>query len=84
MTISTEEKSLHTHVIVCAERYAKLETRISDLDSRMTKMECHLVDIKTSLAGVDSGQLKTIISIGTTIVGVLLTGLITLIVKLAG
>ena len=44
----------------------------------MDKVEDHLIDIKNTLATQDSGQYKTLITIGTTIIGVLITGLITL------
>jgi hypothetical protein len=73
-----EKKSLEAHVELCAERYNSLETKLSSLEERMDKVEDHLVDIKNTLASADSGQYKTLVTIGTTIIGVLITGLITL------
>jgi prefoldin subunit 5 len=78
-----EKKSLEAHVELCAERYNSLEAKLISLEDRMDKVENHLVDIKATLTANDSGQYKTLIAIGTTIIGVLITGLITLGVHLA-
>ena len=78
-----EKKSLEAHVELCAERYANLDNKLSNLETRMDKLEGHIVDIKTSLSDTSSGQYKTLITIGTTIVGVLIAGLISVIVNLA-
>ena len=78
-----EKKSLEAHVELCAERYNSLETKLDNLELRMNKVEDHLVDIKNALSNADSGQYKTLVAIGTTIIGVLITGLITLGVHLS-
>jgi len=78
-----EKKSLEAHVELCAERYNNLESKLCSLEERMNKVENHLVDIKNTLAAADSGQYKTLVAIGTTIIGVLITGLITLGVHIA-
>jgi len=78
-----EKKSLEAHVELCAERYNSLEEKLTNLESRMDKVENHLVDIKTALSNQDSSQYKTLVTIGTTIIGVLITGLITLGVHIA-
>jgi|TARA_R110000868_G_scaffold247090_1_gene503574 hypothetical protein len=77
-----EKKSLEAHVELCAERYANLDNKLSNLETRMDKLEGHIVDIKDSLSGNDSGHYKTLITVGTTILGVLIAGLITVIVNL--
>lgn len=74
-----EKKSLEAHVELCAERYSNLENKLSNLETRMDKFENYLVDIKNSLSGNDQGQYKTMITIGTTILGVLIAGVITLV-----
>ena len=78
-----EKKSLEAHVELCAERYDNLDTKLTNLEARMNKVEDHLVDIKTALSNQDSSQYRTLITIGTTIIGVLITGLITLGVHIA-
>ena len=59
-----------------------LETKLDSLESRMDKLEGYLVEIKNSLSTNDSGQYKTLITIGTTIIGVMITGIITALVHL--
>lgn len=71
-----EKESLEAHVELCAERYEKLENKLSHLTSRMDKMEMYLMDIRNTLLESKSGQYKLIISIGTTITAVLLAALI--------
>ena len=83
MAYEIEKKSLEAHVELCAERYSNLETKLDNLEHRMDTLETHIVDIKNVLSSNDSGQYKTLITIGTTIIGVLITGLITLGVHLA-
>jgi hypothetical protein len=48
----------------------------------MDKMEKYILEIRNSLSGAENSQYKTIIAIGTTIVGALVAGAITLIVHL--
>jgi chromosome segregation ATPase len=74
-----EKKSLEAHVELCAERYSNLENKLTNLDSRMDKLELHIVDIKDSLGKVGNDGSKTIITIGTSILGVLIAGIITLL-----
>jgi len=71
-----EKKSLEAHVELCAERYSNLETKLTNLDGRMDKLEGHIVDIKDSLSRVGSEGNKTLITIGTAIFVAVLTGLI--------
>jgi prefoldin subunit 5 len=78
-----EKKSLEAHVELCAERYNSLEAKLISLEERMNKLEDHLVDIKNIMSGNDSGNYKTLITIGTTIIGVLIAGLISLGAHLA-
>lgn len=95
ITTEIEKTNLEAHVEICAVRYASLEQKLSNLESRMDRVDEHLVDIKTALAivtqgkeqsapkGEDANPYKTMIAIGTTIIGVLITGIITLLVKLS-
>lgn len=71
-----EKKSLEAHVELCAERYINLDTKLDNLESRMDKIEGHIVDIKDSLGKVGSEHNKTLITIGTAIFVALLSGLI--------
>ena len=81
-TTDIEKKSLEAHVELCAERYSNLETKLINLDSRMDKLEGHIVDIKDSLAKVGGEGNKTLITIGTAVFVALLTGMIGVILHL--
>lgn len=81
-TTDIEKKSLEAHVELCAERYSNLETKLDNLEGRMDKLEGHIVDIKDTIRNVGNDNNKTIITIGTTIGGVLITAVIGLLVHL--
>jgi predicted nucleic acid-binding Zn-ribbon protein len=78
-----EKKNLEAHVELCAERYEALDNKLTNLDTRMTKLEEHIVDIKDSIANKTGGIDKQTITIGTTILGVMFTAIITLLIHLA-
>ena len=71
-----EKQNLEAHVELCAVRYGSLETKLNNLEQRMDKLELHLIDIKNSLADKISGGDKQTISIFTTMMGVVLAGLL--------
>jgi len=79
---SIEKKSLEAHVELCAERYSNLENKLNSLEGRMDKLEEHTVDIKDSLGRVGNEGNKTLITIGTSILGILITAVIGLLVHL--
>lgn len=82
-TTDIEKKNLEAHVELCAERYAALENKLDNLDERMTIIERHIVDIKDSITNKTGGINKQMIAIGTTIVGVMFTAIISLLIHLA-
>ena len=74
-----EKKSLEAHVELCAERYENLEHKLSNLTGRMDKMEIYLMDIRNTLLENKSSHHKTIITIGTSILAVLLAAIIAIL-----
>jgi predicted nucleic acid-binding Zn-ribbon protein len=82
-TTDIEKKNLEAHVELCAERYMALENKLDNLDERMTTIERHIVDIKDSITNKTGGINKQMIAIGTTIVGVMFTAIISLLIHLA-
>jgi hypothetical protein len=56
--------------------------KLENLDHRMDKLESHIVDIKDSLGRVGGEGNKTIITIGVSVFGIVLTALLGLIVHL--
>lgn len=77
-----EKENLEAHVELCAERYRQLETKLDGLEKRMDKLEEHVVFIRGHLAETGNSQNKQLITIGTTIIGILMTSVIGLIVHL--
>ena len=71
-----EKKNLEAHVEICAVRYSNLETKLSNLEQRMDKLEVYLVGIKDKLEERldDRSQKNTGYII--TILGVLLSALL--------
>ena len=82
MSTDIEKQSLEAHVELCAERYDKLETQLNSVEKKVEKLEEHVIAIRESLAGSGDRQSKQLIAIGTAIISVLITGLITVIVHL--
>lgn len=83
MSTHIEKENLEAHVELCAERYKQLETKLSDLDERMTKVEGYLIEIKETINKKSGDTSKTIIAIGTTIIGAMFAAIITLLINLA-
>jgi hypothetical protein len=80
---SIEKKSLEAHVELCAERYTTLQAKLDSLGAKVAALESHVLFIREALAGTPGKSSKMIITIGTTIIGVLIAGLITAIVALS-
>ena len=83
MAYEIEKKSLEAHVEICAERYSSLETQFNNLVTRMDSLEGHIIEIKDSITKVGNDGSSKIITIGTTIFGVLLTAVLGILVHLA-
>lgn len=82
-TTAIEKENLEAHVELCAERYKQLENKLTDVEQRLDKVESHLIEIKDSITTKTSGIDGKFITIGTTILGVMFTAIITLLVHLA-
>ena len=82
-TTDIEKKNLEAHVELCAERYKNLDHKLSNLDDRMTVIEGHIVDIKESITNKTGGINKQMIAVGTTVLGVMFTAIISLLIHLA-
>jgi predicted nucleic acid-binding Zn-ribbon protein len=82
MSTRIEKESLEAHVELCAERYEKLESKLETVEKKVEKLETHIIAIREALAGSGDKQSKQLIAIGTAIVSVLMTGLLTVLVHL--
>ena len=81
-TTAIEKENLEAHVELCAERYNQLNEKLDNLDRRLTAVEEHLVAIRNSITNKTGGINKQLITIGTTVMGVLATAVIGLLVHL--
>jgi predicted nucleic acid-binding Zn-ribbon protein len=81
-TTAIEKENLEAHVELCAERYNQLNEKLDNLDRRLTTVEEHLLAIRESITNKTGGINKQLITIGTTIMGVLATAVIGLLVHL--
>ena len=71
-----EKKSLEAHVEICAVRYGALETKLTNLEQRMDKMEMYLIGIKESLENKLEDRSKSVMGWTITILGVLLSAIL--------
>ena len=81
-TTAIEKENLEAHVELCAERYSQLNEKLDNLDRRLTTVEEHLLAIRESITNKTGGINKQLITIGTTVMGVLATAVIGLLVHL--
>jgi len=81
VSTNIEKTNLEAHVELCAERYEKLEHKLEAVEKKVEQLEHHVIDIKQTLAGAGDRQSKQLIAIGTAIISVLITGLITILVN---
>lgn len=59
-TTNIEKKSLEAHVELCAERYGALESRLDNVDSKISQLEkiiCEVRDMVQSMAEKRNDQL---------------------------
>lgn len=82
MSSAIEKENLEAHVELCAERYKNLNDKLENLDDRMHKIEGLMLEIKSSIESKPNESNKTIIAIGTTIVGAMIGAIVTLVVHI--
>jgi prefoldin subunit 5 len=81
-TSSIEKENLEAHVELCAERYRQLNMKLDTLDTKVTSMEGMISEIKNSLADANDKHNKQLITIGTSLIVVLIGAIVTLVVAL--
>lgn len=82
-TTAIERENLEAHVELCAERYKQLESKLIDVEQRLDKVESHLIEIKDTITNKTSGIDSRFITIGTTVLAVMFTAIISLLIHLA-
>lgn len=81
-TSSIEKENLEAHVELCAERYRQLNMKLDTLDSKVTSMEGMISDIKNSLSEANDKHNRQLITIGTSLIVVLVGAIVSLVVAL--
>ena len=77
-----EKENLEAHVELCAERYRQLNMKLDTLDTKVTSMEGMISDIKNSLSEANDKHNRQLITIGTSVIVVLIGAIVTLLVAL--
>ena len=77
-----EKENLEAHVELCAERYKQLNMKLDSLDNKVTSMEGMISEIKNSLSESSDKHNRQLITIGTSLIVVLIGAMVTLIVHL--
>jgi len=77
-----EKENLEAHVELCAERYRQLNLKLDNLDQKVSTMESMIADIKNTLSDANDKHNRQLITIGTSIIVVLIGAIVTLLVAL--
>ena len=77
-----ERENLEAHVELCAERYRQLNMKLDSLDNKVTAMEGMISEIKNGLSEANDKHNRQLITIGTSVIVVLIGAIITLLVAL--
>jgi hypothetical protein len=82
-TTDIEKKSLEAHVELCAERYNALETKIENVDDKLTQLANMISDVKSSLSKMAEKNNDRLITWGVAIIGFLVAGIVGLVAHIA-
>lgn len=77
-----EKENLEAHVELCAERYRQLNLKLDNLDQKVSTMESMISEIKNTLSDANDRHNRQLITIGTSIIVVLIGAIISLLVAL--
>jgi chromosome segregation ATPase len=66
-----EKKSLEAHVELCAERYSALETRLDDIDERITGLSRVVNEVRDMVVKMSEKRNEQLIGWGLAIIGAL-------------
>ena len=77
-----EKENLEAHVELCAERYKQLNMKLDTMNSKVSSMEGMISEIKSSLSDANDKHNRQLITIGTSIIVVLIGAIVSLLVAL--
>ena len=82
MPTDIEKESLEAHVELCAQRYDSMKDNMERMEARLTSVETMIKEIKNMLTEKENQAYRKLLGIGFTIIGSLLTMLISMAVYL--
>jgi chromosome segregation ATPase len=77
-----EKENLEAHVELCAERYRQLNLKLDSLGDKVSTMESMISDIKNTLSDANDKHNRQLITIGTSVIVVLIGAIVSLLVAL--
>jgi hypothetical protein len=77
-----EKENLEAHVELCAERYRQLNMKLDTLNTKVSSMEGMISEIKNGLSDANDKHNRQLITIGTSVIVVLIGAIVTLLVAL--
>lgn len=80
-TSEIEKQNLEAHVELCAQRYAQLNSKLDFLSDKVLSMEKSMSDIALTLAESNDKHNRQLITIGTSIIVMLIGAIITLLMN---
>jgi len=83
LAIEEEETNLELHVKLCEQRYKQLTSKLDHVDTRLDRLETHIVDIKDALVGINKNTSSTYLKWAGVVIGLLSTTIVGLLIHFA-
>ena len=82
MATDIEKENLEAHVELCAERYRTLNLKLDSLGEKVNSMDTMISDIKNLISDANDKHNRQLITIGTSVIVVLIGAIVSLLVAL--
>jgi len=82
-TVDIEKENLEAHVELCAQRYAQLNSKLDVLSEKVISIEKTVADLANTISDSNDKHNRQLITIGTSVIVVLIGAIITLLVNLS-
>lgn len=82
MATDIEKENLEAHVELCAERYRTLNLKLDSLGEKVNSMDTMISDIKNLISDANDKHNRQLITIGTSVIVVLIGAMVSLLVAL--
>ena len=83
LSIEEEESNLELHVKLCEQRYKQLTGKLDHVDSRLDRLETHIVDIKDAFVGINKNTSATYLKWAGVVIGLLASTVVGLLIHFA-